>query len=64
MLTFLPRIIEGVSAVDKLNEAELLVYRDDDYVHMPPKKARSFYQYLRNLHGIVRANSINGTQPG
>ena len=52
---FLPRIIEGVSAIDKLNEADLLVYRDDDHVHMQPRKARSFYQYLRDLHVIDRA---------
>ena len=52
---FLPRAIEGVSAIDKLNEADLLVYRDDDHVHMQPVKARSFYQYLRDLHAISRA---------
>lgn len=52
---FLPRVIEGVSAVDKLNEAQLLVYGDDDHIHMRPIKARSFYQYLRDLYGIVRA---------
>ena len=52
---FLPRVIEGVSAIDKLNEADLLVYRDDDHVHMQPRKARSFYQYIRDLHVIARA---------
>ena len=53
---FLPRVIEGVSAIDKLNEADLLVYRDDDHVHMQPRKARSFYQYIRDLHVIARAH--------
>ena len=28
---------------------------DHDHVHMPPRKARSFYQYLRDLHIIDRA---------
>ena len=50
---FLPRVIEGVSAINKLNEADLLVYRDDDYIHMQPKKARSFHQYLRELYAVA-----------
>ena len=53
---FLPRIIEGISAVDKLNEAGLFVYGDDGNIHMPPVKARAFYRYLRELYEIVRAN--------
>ena len=53
---FLPRTIEGISAVDKLNEADLLVYKDDNQVHMQPLKARSFYQYLRHLYRITSSN--------
>lgn len=53
---FLPRIIEGVSAFDKLNEAGLLVYQDDNYIYMQPTRARSFYQYIQQLYGIIRAN--------
>ena len=53
---FLPRVIEGASAVDKLNEAELVVYKDDNYVYVHPVKARGFYQYLRDLYGIIQAN--------
>ena len=56
MSLFLPRIIEGVSAVDKLSEAGLFVYGDDDYIYMPAVKARAFYRYLRELYEIVRAN--------
>ena len=50
---FLPRTIEGISAIDKLNEADLLVYKDDNQIHMQPLKARGFYQYLRGLPGIM-----------
>ena len=53
---FLPRTIEGISAIDKLNEAELLVYREDNHIHMQPVKARSFYQYLQGLHEIARTD--------
>lgn len=51
---FLPRTIEGISAIDKLNLAGLLVYEEDGYVHMPPIKARSFYVYLKELYGIIK----------
>ena len=56
MSLFLPRIIEGVSAVDKLSEAGLVIYGDDGYIYMPAVNARAFYRYLRELFGIVRDN--------
>ena len=59
---FLPRAIEGVSAVDKLHEARLVVYLDDNRVHMHPAKARSFYQYLRELFSLLPEG--NGRAPG
>lgn len=52
---FLPRTIEGLSAVDKLNEADLLVYQDDNYIYMQAIKARSFYQYLQQLYKVVKS---------
>lgn len=51
---FLPRVIEGISAIDKLHEAGLLEYRDDNYIYMQPTRARSFYQYLQELYAILR----------
>ncbi len=55
---FLPRIIEGISAVDKLSEADLVVYGDDGYVHVRATAARNFYQYLRDLYGIARTSRV------
>ena len=60
---FLPRVIEGVSAIDKLSEAGLMVYRDDGYVYIPPVKARGFYRYLRELHEIVGTNTRRNSSP-
>jgi len=57
---FLPRTIEGISAIDKLNEAGLLVYQDDNQIHMQPLRARSFYQYLQGLYRIVADNQVCG----
>ena len=56
MSLFLPRIIEGISATDKLNEAGMFIYGDDGYCSMPPVKARAFYRYLREQYGIVKDN--------
>ena len=53
---FLPRTIEGISAIDKLNETDLLSYEDDNQIYMRPLKARAFYQYLEDLHKITISN--------
>ena len=52
---FLPRAIEGISAIDKLNEAGIVVYEDDGYIYVHPIRARGFYQYLRSLLEILNA---------
>lgn len=54
---FLPRSIEGVSAVDKLNEAGLVAYEDDGFIYMHARRARGFYQYLRALLEMLKAHS-------
>ncbi len=57
---FLPRSIEGISAIDKLNEAGLVVYEDDGFIYMHAKRARGFYQYLRSLLGMLKARADVG----
>jgi uncharacterized protein YbcI len=49
---FLPRTIEGIAAIDKLSDAELLVYKDDGNIYLDPKKARGFYKYLKLLYQV------------
>ena len=53
---FLPRTIDGISAIDKLNDADLLTYRDDNHVYVQASRARSWYQYLKELNGMVVTN--------
>lgn len=53
---FLPRVIEGISAIDKLSSAGLLVYEDDNHVYMQPTRARGVYQYLQQLCEVIAAN--------
>lgn len=62
MSLFLPRVVEGISAIDRLNEAGLLVYGDDNQIRMHAVKARSFYRYIQHLYFILEANS--GDQAG
>lgn len=57
---FLPRSIEGISAIDKLNEAGIVVYEDDGYIYVHPIRARGFYQYVRALLEILRTNADVG----
>ena len=51
---FLPRSIDGLSAIDKLNEAGLLSYEEDGNVYAPPIILRGFYKYLTELDGILK----------
>jgi hypothetical protein len=55
---FLPRVVERISAVDRLNEADLATYGDDNWVHLHPVKCRSFYQYLLEMLEILRSRGL------
>lgn len=50
---FLPRSVDGLSAIDKLNDAGLLSYEDDGNVYAPPVVLRSFYKYLVVLYEML-----------
>lgn len=51
---FLPRSMEGYAAIDKLSDAEILVYSEGDQkVHLDPRKATAFYRYLKELTPIL-----------
>ena len=40
---FLPRVIEGISALDMLSVADILIYGNDGSVYLQPAKARRLY---------------------
>ena len=60
---FLPRSVEGISAIDKLDEAGLLAYTEDAYVVMPAIRARAFYVYLHALYMLVAERRACGPPP-
>jgi len=51
---FLPRSMEGYAAIDKLSDANILTYEEEDgLIHFSPVKARAYYEYLKKLRDIV-----------
>ncbi|MCH8986913.1 hypothetical protein IIA94_01955, partial [Patescibacteria group bacterium] len=55
--TFLPRTIEGIAAIDKLDDAGLVSYLEDGNVHVNPRRSTAFYSYLKNLYSILQESS-------
>ncbi len=61
---FLPHSLEGIAAVDKLSDAEILVYSEERDIKVPAQKARAFCRYLLDLFAIVAETySGNGSLP-
>lgn len=50
--TFLPRTIEGLASIDKLDDAGLVSYLDDGNIHVNPRRCVAFYQYLKALYEL------------
>lgn len=50
---FLPRTIEGLAAIDKLDDAGLVSYLEDGNIHVNPRRCVAFYQYLKRLYGLI-----------
>lgn len=50
---FLPRTIEGLAAIDKLDDAGLVSYLEDGNIHVNPRRCVAFYQYLKRLFGLI-----------
>jgi len=57
---FLPRSVDGLSAIDKLNEGGLLSYEEDGNVYAKPVVLRGLYKYFVELYEIlVKGNLFN-----
>ncbi len=58
------RNVEGISSMDKLDDAGLVSYLDDGNIHVNPRRSTAFYAYLRKLYQLlVRSGSLEHT-PG
>ncbi|MDP3244169.1 MAG: hypothetical protein Q8M83_00740 [bacterium] len=55
LATFLPRTIEGLAAIDKIDDAGLVSYLDDGRIHLNPRRCVAFYQYLKGLYELIES---------
>lgn len=55
---FLPRTIEGIAAIDKLDDAGLVSYLEDGNVHVNPRRSTAFYYYLKNLYRLLLKSGV------
>ena len=53
MIRVFSRSVEGVSAIDKHDDAGLISYLEDGNIHVNPRRSTAFYQYLRNLYFLL-----------
>ncbi len=54
------RNVEGISSMDKLDEAGIVSYLDDGNIHVNPRRSTAFYAYLRKLYQLlVRSGSLS-----
>ena len=53
LIRIFSRSVEGVSAIDKLDDAGLTSYLEDGNVHVNPRRSTAFYHYLRNLYSLL-----------
>ena len=52
------RSIEGISSIDKLDDAGLVSYLEDGNVHANPRRSTGFYYYLKNLYELLLSNEL------
>ena len=47
------RNLEGISSMDKLDDAGIVSYLDDGKIHVNPRRSTAFYAYLRKLYQLL-----------
>lgn len=63
LMRLFSRSVEGISSMDKLDDAGLVSYLDDGNIHVNPRRSTAFYAYLRKLFDLlVKAEILVSTQ--
>lgn len=57
------RSLEGISSLDKLDDAGLLSYFEDGNIHVNPRRSTAFYAYLRKLYQLLAQSGSFGPGP-
>ena len=63
LMRLFARSLEGISSMDKLDDAGLVSYMDDGNIHVNPRRSTAFYAYLRNLYQLLAKTKILQAPP-
>ncbi len=63
LLRVFSRSVEGISSLDKLDDAGLVSYLDDGNIHVNPRRSTAFFAYLRSLYNLVSADGARDAGP-
>ena len=64
LLRVFSRTVEGISAIDELDDSGLISYLDDGNIHLNPRRSTAFYHYLRNLYHLIATASESPRDQG
>ena len=53
LMRLFARSLEGISSMDKLDDAGLVSYLDDGNIHVNPRRSTAYYAYLRKLYQLL-----------
>ena len=53
LMRLFTRSLEGISSMDKLDDAGLVSYMDDGNIHVNPRRSTAFYAYLKKLYQLL-----------
>ena len=53
LMRLFSRSVEGISSMDKLDDAGLVSYMDDGNIHVNPRRSTAFYANLRKLYQLL-----------
>ena len=53
LMRLFTRSLEGISSMDKLDDAGLVSYMDDGNIHVNPRRSTAFYAYLKKIYQLL-----------
>ena len=63
LIRLFTRSLEGISSMDKLDDAGLVSYMDDGNIHVNPRRSTAFYAYLKKLYQLLAKTENLQTTP-
>ena len=63
LMRLFSRSLEGISSMDKLDDAGLVSYMEDGNIHVNPRRSTAFYAYLRKLYQLLAQPNTPETAP-